>query len=101
DGLVRAPPISLLRWRLLIVTGDDLYLTVAALAGLGLSAAAWIGLVRAIRKGEVRQVPRGSRLDTWLIIAGAVMTLLLVWAAYDDWQDPWHLHDAPRLSVHN
>src|SRR5690606_29276425 len=23
------------------------------------------------------------------------------WSAYAKWQDPWHLHDAPSLRIHN
>ena len=100
DGLVYTPRAPLFR-RLLVVTGEDIFISVAALAGLGFSAGFWIPILQAIRKGEFRQAPRGSRRDTWLMVAGLAMTLSFGSLAYVEWQDPWHLYDNPRLSIDN
>lgn len=100
DGLVHTPRAPLFR-RLLVVTGKDIYLTVAALAGFGFSAALWIVIIRAIRKGESRKPPRGSHQDTWLIVGGLGTTLVFGAAAYSKLQDPWRLYDTPRLSIDN
>lgn len=100
DGLVHTPRAPLFR-RLLVVTGKDIFMMVAAVGGLVVSAGFWVPVLQAIQKGEFRQAPRGSRRDTWLIVAGLALTLSFGSLAYVEWQDPWHLYDTPRLSIDN
>lgn len=100
NGLVRAARAPLFR-RLLAVTGKDAFMTVVAFAGLAVSAAFWGPTIQAIRKGTLRYAPRSPSRDTWLIVAGLVMTLSFGSLAYVEWRDPWRLHDAPGLRTNN
>ena len=100
DGLVYTPRPPLF-WRLLVVTGKDAFLVALAIVGLVASAALWFPVLQAVQRNDVRDSPRGSHQDTWLIVVGLVMTLWFSSFAYVEWQDPWRLYDAPRLRVNN